>query len=74
MLAKDIIRAWKDDEYRLSLSDAERALLPANPAGTIDLDDAELGGVTGAKPRFTPRNCISVDISCHVTCGLNGCA
>jgi mersacidin/lichenicidin family type 2 lantibiotic len=33
----NIIRAWKDEEYRSSLSDAERALLPDNPAGLIEL-------------------------------------
>ena len=38
----DIIRAWKDEEYRLSLSDAERALLPDHPSGLITLTDAEL--------------------------------
>lgn len=29
----DVIRAWKDDAYRMSLSPEERAALPANPAG-----------------------------------------
>jgi mersacidin/lichenicidin family type 2 lantibiotic len=43
----DIIRAWKDPEYRLSLSEAERALLPAHPAGLIELTDLELGAVIG---------------------------
>jgi len=28
------IRAWKDEDFRLSLSEAERASLPQNPAGT----------------------------------------
>jgi len=43
----DIIRAWKDEEYRLSLSTAERAALPDNPAGLIELTDADLGVVAG---------------------------
>jgi mersacidin/lichenicidin family type 2 lantibiotic len=43
----DIIRAWKDEEYRLSLSAAERAQLPAHPAGLIALTDAELAQVGG---------------------------
>ena len=42
-----IIRAWKDEEFRLSLSEAERALLPANPAGTVELTEAELAGASG---------------------------
>ena len=32
----DIIRAWKDEEYCESLSLAERARVPQNPAGIID--------------------------------------
>jgi mersacidin/lichenicidin family type 2 lantibiotic len=39
------IRAWKDEDFRLSLSEAERASLPQNPAGPIELSDAELGAV-----------------------------
>jgi mersacidin/lichenicidin family type 2 lantibiotic len=31
------IRVWKDEEYRLSLSEAERALLQDNPAALMDL-------------------------------------
>jgi len=37
-----IIRAWKDESYRTSLSCEERELLPKNPAGVIDLTDQEL--------------------------------
>jgi mersacidin/lichenicidin family type 2 lantibiotic len=43
----DIVRAWKDEEYRLGLSEAQRALLPANPAGIIQLEDADLDRVAG---------------------------
>ena len=35
----DVIRAWKDEEYRLSLTEQERAQLPAHPAGLIELED-----------------------------------
>jgi len=47
MSIKNIIRAWKDEDYRLSLSEAERALLPQHPAGLIELSGAEMGGVKG---------------------------
>jgi mersacidin/lichenicidin family type 2 lantibiotic len=47
MSHRDIIRAWKDAEFRSSLSEAERAMLPANPAGAIDLADSELDHVAG---------------------------
>lgn len=46
-----IIRAWKDDDYRLSLSETERALLPANPAGLVELTDDELAQVAGGKKK-----------------------
>jgi mersacidin/lichenicidin family type 2 lantibiotic len=45
----DIIRAWKDEGYRNSLSEAERAALPPNPAGLIALTDEELGAVAGGR-------------------------
>jgi mersacidin/lichenicidin family type 2 lantibiotic len=44
----DIVRAWKDEEYRASLTDAERASLPANPAGLVELDDEEMKKIMGA--------------------------
>ena len=47
MSIKNIIRAWKDEDYRLSLSEAERALLPEHPAGLIELSGAEMDGVEG---------------------------
>ena len=45
----DIIRAWKDEEYRNSLSEAERAALPEHPAGLIALTDEALGAVAGGR-------------------------
>jgi mersacidin/lichenicidin family type 2 lantibiotic len=44
----DIVRAWKDEAYRQQLSSEEQALLPANPAGELELSDAELQAVHGA--------------------------
>ena len=37
MTNRDIIRAWKDENYRSSLGAAERAALPENPAGLVEL-------------------------------------
>jgi mersacidin/lichenicidin family type 2 lantibiotic len=48
MAKLDVIRAWKDEEYRLSLSKAEQALLPAHPSGLIELDDDQMKMVLGA--------------------------
>ncbi len=54
MSYRDIIRAWKDEEYRLNLSDAERALLPENPVGLIELADEDLDIALGGTGQITP--------------------
>lgn len=41
-VVRNIIRAWKDDEYRQSLPADVQKLLPDNPAGFINLVEAEL--------------------------------
>lgn len=47
MSLESIVRAWKDEDYRDSLSEAERSALPANPAGLIEVSDADLDVMTG---------------------------
>lgn len=55
----NIIRAWKDEEYRLSLSEAERTLLPDHPAGLIELEE-DLDQVAGGA--------VVAACSCHCCC------
>ena len=43
----DIIRAWKDEDYRQSLSAEQQEQLPVNPAGLVELDDEEMSSVSG---------------------------
>jgi mersacidin/lichenicidin family type 2 lantibiotic len=60
MAAVDVIRAWKDADYRESLTAEELASLPANPAGMVELSDNELLGVTGGlmiEPMTQTRGC-----------------
>lgn len=47
MKTEDVIRAWKDAEFRAQLSEEERALLPQNPAGLVQLTDEALQDVVG---------------------------
>jgi mersacidin/lichenicidin family type 2 lantibiotic len=47
MKPETVIRAWKDEAFRNGLSESERALLPENPAGTIELTDAQLNASAG---------------------------
>jgi len=49
MNAFDIIRAWKDEAYRGSLSAAQLAALPANPAGMVELAETDLDIVVGGR-------------------------
>ncbi|GAB3158680.1 mersacidin/lichenicidin family type 2 lantibiotic [Amycolatopsis sp. NPDC004378] len=42
MSDNEIIRSWKDEEFRNGLGPAQRSLLPANPAGLMELTDEAL--------------------------------
>jgi mersacidin/lichenicidin family type 2 lantibiotic len=55
MSALDIIRAWKDEAYRMSLTPEELAQLPENPVGPIELTDTELGAVAGGEKPTPPE-------------------
>jgi mersacidin/lichenicidin family type 2 lantibiotic len=72
-----IIRAWKDEDYRLSLSEAERAALPQNPVGDIELSDEELLGIAGGTCTCNcSHNCYSADCysaDCTVHRTPSGC-
>jgi mersacidin/lichenicidin family type 2 lantibiotic len=37
-----IIRAWKDDDYRMDLSANEQQKLPENPAGLVEVSESIL--------------------------------
>ena len=56
LTVNEIIRAWKDKNFRDSLSEEQRAQLPANPAGLVEIDDEQLLQVAGGAPQ-TWRNC-----------------
>jgi mersacidin/lichenicidin family type 2 lantibiotic len=46
----DVIRAWRDPEYRESLSAAERAALPAHPSEVLEVsEEALLGVIAGSR-------------------------
>lgn len=53
----DLERAWKDEAYRKTLTPAQLAQLPPNPAGEVELSDEELDGVSGG----TSGRCGSVN-------------
>jgi mersacidin/lichenicidin family type 2 lantibiotic len=72
MSKNNIIRAWKDPAYRNSLSAAERAALPANPAGAIEISDADLGKVSGGRINLSALG-ICRSGNCSIVCTQNQC-
>ena len=53
----DIVRAWKDESYRQSLSNEQRTMLPANPVGELSEAEMEMicgGGGGGGVPMVRP--------------------
>lgn len=73
----DIVRAWKDEEYVSNLTDSQRAMLPENPAGLIELSDADLHGAVGGNAPTTPTIILfSLDPFCQslmFSCITLGC-
>lgn len=62
----DIVRAWKDEAYRLSLSEEERLALPENPVGEIELTDADLEAVYGGQTALAGCSVICNSVVCNV--------
>jgi mersacidin/lichenicidin family type 2 lantibiotic len=72
----NVVRAWKDEEYRQSLTEAERAALPENPAGLLDLAESDLqraegGYLVGATfyTCFSIYHCFLTIIGCPTASG-----
>jgi mersacidin/lichenicidin family type 2 lantibiotic len=69
----DIARAWKDEEYRNSLSAEELAQLPMNPAGAFELAESELESVHGAGKKGSHGDTVSYALICAQTVLLAIC-
>ena len=50
----DVARAWKDEEYRNSLTPEQLAALPPNPAGEVELTDTDLEQTVGGAYKLQP--------------------
>ncbi len=63
----DVIRAWKDEAYRNSLTPDQLAALPENPAGFVELNDQALeASVGGETERLWTLGCCPT-LNCHTT-------
>ena len=56
MKSFEIVRSWKDEEYRHSFITESDEAPPENPAGLYELSDLEMGAVTGANEYQYPTN------------------
>jgi mersacidin/lichenicidin family type 2 lantibiotic len=66
MLPLDIVRAWKDPDYRLTMNDQDQAALPQHPAGMMELSDEALQEALGAQ-NYQPDTgflCVSTVLAC----------
>jgi mersacidin/lichenicidin family type 2 lantibiotic len=64
-----IIRAWKDEDFWLSLSAEEQALVPKNPVGIINLNETDMaeGSAAAASCACTPQ-CTHTCPDCTTYC------
>jgi mersacidin/lichenicidin family type 2 lantibiotic len=44
----DVIRAWRDPQYRRGLTGAELSALPSHPAGSVEINERVLNESSGA--------------------------
>ncbi len=59
---KTIVRAWKDKDFRNTLSAEQLKALPVNPSGLIEITDEDLGLAIGGHP--------TCNVACSVGCGI----
>ena len=57
-------KAWKDEDFRMSLTESERAKLPENPAGIVELTDEALDSLLAGG--------VETDSCCWCSCGHAG--
>lgn len=64
MVPLDIVRAWKDEEYRLGLTATEMEAMPANPAGLTEIADSDLFLIAGGKDAATDATARILTMGC----------
>jgi mersacidin/lichenicidin family type 2 lantibiotic len=68
MKKADIIRYWKDQDYRNNINKHEDVMFPEHPASAFTLSDNDLRSVGGAGGSTFPENARFSNTSC---CHLN---
>ncbi|MGB1249036.1 MAG: mersacidin/lichenicidin family type 2 lantibiotic [Candidatus Promineifilaceae bacterium] len=49
LTSDDVVRAWKDEEFRASLTSDQQAGLPDAPSNMAELSDEELEQIAGGR-------------------------
>ena len=68
----DVIRAWKDEGYRLGLTEGQLAVLPANPAGLLQLAADSRADLPFTDVISCGTLCLPTWQSCLSVCPLDG--
>ncbi len=74
MTNDQVIRAWKDEQYRLGLSPAELSALPQNPAGVVELSPEDVGCARGMEEELAAtfaNTCFLCTLCVGSTCYFN---
>ena len=74
MQTLEIVRAWKDQEYRDTLTEAQQADMPEHPSGAIEFRELEPDGENAFRP--VRACCISLGVenaSIHIQTYNKGC-
>jgi mersacidin/lichenicidin family type 2 lantibiotic len=74
MSTLQIVRAWKDETYRRSLTQEQLAELPEHPAGSIEFDGGAVAVQTNGKKCETPGGTIYCTVWCtaYTACVVGG--
>lgn len=67
MKKEKIVKAWKNAEFRESLSAEERAMLPDHPCGVVDLQDEDLAEIAGGT-HLSCNTCNTCDCTHKLSC------
>lgn len=68
LVAIDVVRAWKEPEYRERLTPAEKAMLAPHPSGEIDLTGTHLDPVLMSGPLVRMLGYITFTVDGEVCC------
>jgi mersacidin/lichenicidin family type 2 lantibiotic len=72
MSNNETIRAWKDEDFRNSLSDEQRSQLQENPAGMIELTEADMESLGGGRKESKKGICRTVGVTGGKKCSKKG--